>query len=157
MYRRRSFFSDTKNAKVFRYLAIVILLVLMTWLAKQWNLDSILMIILSALSPLFIGLGIAWLLNPIVKMLENKGIRRGYGVIISYLLLILILVGLVGVITLFIVQLADLAISMKYYVEEMAKEINNTDINSIFKDLNPIFKEFEPIITDIFTKSKITN
>ena len=62
------------------YLLILIL--------DYFNIFSLINLILKALSPLFIGIIIAWLLNPIVNWLETKKIKRGIGTSLIYLIII---------------------------------------------------------------------
>ena len=53
-------------------------------------LDFVFTIVKVAL-PLFIGLIIAWLLEPFIKWLEGKRIKRTFGAIIAYLILFLVI------------------------------------------------------------------
>lgn len=55
---------------------------------KELNLKATCLIILKTISPLFIGIFIAWLFDPFVKFLSKKGIRRTLGTTFTYLLLI---------------------------------------------------------------------
>ncbi len=81
---------------------LILLIILISWVGLRimaelhvWN---ILMTILGILSPLFIGIVVAWLFNPFVKWLKKYKIKRLPGVIISYVLLLGILALLVGTI-----------------------------------------------------------
>lgn len=60
----------------------------LTLLFKEWNLKHYLLTILGLLSPLFIGILIAWLFDPFVSFLEKKKINRTIGTVITYILLI---------------------------------------------------------------------
>lgn len=55
---------------------------------KELKLINIVSNILKILSPLFIGIIIAWLLNPLVRWLESKKIRRSIGASMAYIILI---------------------------------------------------------------------
>lgn len=55
---------------------------------KELELKNTLLIILKTISPLFIGIFIAWLFDPFVKFLNKKGIGRTLGTTFTYLLLI---------------------------------------------------------------------
>lgn len=59
-----------------------------TLIFKEWNIKHYFLTVFSILSPLFIGIIIAWLFDPFVRFLKTKGIRRGIGSIITYILLI---------------------------------------------------------------------
>jgi len=71
--------------------SIVALVVLLTYIAKEWNLFSIVGDILSILSPFFIGIILAWLLDPIVDFFQKKGVKRGIGATFVYVLLIVLI------------------------------------------------------------------
>lgn len=53
---------------------------------KELQIFPFILTILKLLLPLFIGLFIAWLLEPIVSKLKEKGIRRGFGTAICYII-----------------------------------------------------------------------
>ena len=87
---------------------IVVLVLLATSVLREWKLFSILGELLVVLSPLFIGIIIAWLFDPFVTWLQSKKIPRIFGCIIAYLLLIAILFTIMyAFIPLFIDQLGD--------------------------------------------------
>ncbi len=71
---------------------LVLMIILISWVTlviiRELKLASIFMTILEIVSPLFIGILIAWLFNPFVKWLQKKKVKRLFGVIISYALLI---------------------------------------------------------------------
>lgn len=72
--------------------SIVALVVLITYIGKEWKIMRILGDILTILSPFFIGVIIAWLFDPIVTFFQKKGVKRGIGVTFVYVLLIAIFV-----------------------------------------------------------------
>lgn len=81
---------------------LILLIILISWVGLRimaelhvWN---ILMTVLGILSPLFIGIVVAWLFNPFVKWLKKYKIKRLPGVIIAYVLLLGVLALLVGTI-----------------------------------------------------------
>ena len=74
--------------KVFYVLVLVLALYVLLKIIKELNLIDIFLTILNILSPLFFGILIAWLLNPFVKWLETKKVRRFLGVLLSYILLV---------------------------------------------------------------------
>lgn len=68
---------------------------------------------LTIISPLFIGLIIAWLFDPIVSKLQKKGLRRAIGTTVVYVLFIgIIFVVLYSIIPLLSDQLTDFAKSI---------------------------------------------
>ena len=58
---------------------------------KELSVLKIFVNLLSVLAPLFIGLVVAWLFDPLVSWLQKKGIRRVLGAIIIYALLFLVI------------------------------------------------------------------
>ena len=78
----------TTGKKILRigfFMAIVCVVLLITYLIKEWHVLRILGEFLLVLSPLFIGLIIAWLFDPVVKWLQTKKIPRLLGCILVYL------------------------------------------------------------------------
>ena len=63
---------------------IVAIVLCGTVILKNLNVWNILLTFLKVLSPLFIGFVIAWLFNPLVKKLHQKGIPRIVGSILIY-------------------------------------------------------------------------
>lgn len=72
--------------------SIVALVVLITQVIKEWKILNILGDILGILSPFFIGIILAWLLDPFVSFLKKKGVKRGLGVTFVYIIVIAIIV-----------------------------------------------------------------
>ena len=70
------------------FVAIVILILLGTYLLKEWKVFGIIKEILIVISPLFIGFVIAWLFDPLVTKLQKKKIPRVVGCILAYLLIL---------------------------------------------------------------------
>ena len=74
------------------YVVLIILLVYIGILVlKEFNVLSSILKILSVISPLFIGFVIAWLLNPLVNKLTDRGLNRPISVILIFALLIIFL------------------------------------------------------------------
>ncbi len=74
------------------YILLIFLLVYLGILVlKEFNILEGVLKVLSVISPLFIGFIIAWLLNPLVTKLTNKGLNRSVSVILIYALLIIFL------------------------------------------------------------------
>lgn len=76
-----------KILKIFYILLIVLGAYLVLKMANELKIFRIALTILKTLLPLFIGITIAWLLNPIVKWLENKNVRRSIGTAFAYVIL----------------------------------------------------------------------
>lgn len=76
------------------FMAIVCLVLLGTYLIKEWKILTTIGEIIHVVSPIFIGLLIAWLFEPLVTKLEKKKIPRLVGCILVYVLLIGMLFGI---------------------------------------------------------------
>ena len=74
------------------YIMIIACLVLLgTYLLKEWKILTYIKDVLIVLSPLFIGFLIAWLFEPLVSKLQMKKIPRLFGCIIVYCIILGIL------------------------------------------------------------------
>ena len=94
--------------------AIILLIIVGVYAAIKLisilNIMPFILKILSIISPLFIGLVIAWLFDPIVTKLQKKGVRRGLGTTIVYFVFIgIIIIILYSIIPLLSDQLTDFA------------------------------------------------
>ena len=69
------------------FMAIIALILLSTYLIKEWKILKILKELFIVISPIFIGLLIAWLFEPLVSKLQKKKIPRVVGCILVYLLI----------------------------------------------------------------------
>ena len=76
------------------FIAIVCLVLLGTYLIKEWKILKILGEIIVTISPIFIGFLIAWLFDPFVTKLQKRKVPRIAGCIIAYVLLLGILFGI---------------------------------------------------------------
>lgn len=119
-----------KILKVAYILIIIIALYVGIKVFKELNLKNTILIILKTISPLFIGIFIAWLFDPFVKWLKKKGIRRGLGTTITYILLL-------GVIAL----IASSLIPFLYH-----------QVNDFVKMLPNVFDNIKNWINEIFDK-----
>lgn len=90
--------------KILLVLSIFALCILLTFILKEWMILDFIGTILSILSPLFIGIVIAWLLDPGVRYLENKGVNR---TLATFAVFIIFLSALVLLVCLLIPALGD--------------------------------------------------
>ncbi len=89
----------SKNILKIAYILIAIIgIYAITMIFKEWNVKSFLFTILGVVSPLFVGLLIAWLFHPFVSFLQQKGIHRGLGAFITYVLFLGALAIVIGAI-----------------------------------------------------------
>ncbi len=80
--------TSEKILRIVYVLLVILAIYILTMLFKELKLKNTIIVLLKTISPLFIGFFIAWLFDPFVKWLKKKGIRRGYGTIITYVLLV---------------------------------------------------------------------
>lgn len=89
-----SFVYRISHSKYVRWSIYMLMILGGAFLFTQSGLKNLIVSMMIALIPLFIGVGIAWVLNPTVKFIEKKGIRRKYGAIIAFILVAIIFLGL---------------------------------------------------------------
>ncbi len=61
-----------------------------TMIIKEWNILNFILTILKILSPVFIGLFIAWFLHPFVEFLNKKGLSKIFATIFVYIIMLTI-------------------------------------------------------------------
>ena len=83
--------TGSRVLNLFYFMLIVLLIGGVTFLLKTWNVLPVIFTILKVISPFFIGFIIAWLLYPLVNKLQEKGVKRGLGVAIVFLLLLVVI------------------------------------------------------------------
>lgn len=103
-------------------------------LTKELKIWAVILDILGILSPLFIGIVVAWLFDPFVSWLQRKGIRRGFGTTITYVIFVLALYLILGTL---IPVLSD-------QINEFAKSIPSI-IDSVKNWLDGVFNNFNSI------------
>lgn len=113
-------------------ITIVLLSILTIWIStkliKDLKVIDFLITILKVISPIFIGLIIAWLFDPLVTWMSKHKIKRGFGALIIYLLLL-------G----FVVLLGALIVPM--FVEQMNELISHipSTLNSVKGFIGEVF------------------
>lgn len=128
--------TGSKILRLFYAVMIVLLILGITFLLREWNVIPIILKVLGVITPFFIGFVIAWLLNPLVNKLTEKGMKRSLAVVIVYLLLIV-------VIYLFCWALIPTLVDQ---INEMAKMIPD------------LFNESKDVVNNLFVKlSDTTN
>ena len=114
------------------YIVIIIAIVLFgTILLKEWKIYTIILNVLIVISPVFIGLVAAWLLNPLVSYFQKKGMNRIMATIIVFVVLILIVVLFFwSIIPILFEQINELSNMIPKIVADA-----NWTLNNIFDDL----------------------
>ena len=112
--------------KIFFILAIVSLIFICSNLIANWKILPFIGKIFSIISPLFIGILIAWLLNPFVTCLQKKGVNRVLGTIFVYVLLLTFIYILIRLMIPSITnQVNDLAQSVPSFINYLKDNIDN--------------------------------
>ena len=83
---------SSKFMKLIYTLAILSLIFIGIHLLKELHILNTIREIISVLSAFFFGIILAWLLDPIVSLLQKRGVKRGIGVTFVYVILISIIV-----------------------------------------------------------------
>ena len=129
----------------------------LTIIFKEWKIGIFIITILKLLAPLFLGIVIAWLLNPFVKWLETKKVRRGIGTTFAYFILIVCIFLLIkSIIPLLYNQSIELVDNMpkvfsnvKDWIENILDKFNykKININNVEKNLFGKLDEFSSSIS----------
>ncbi len=128
-----------------------------TVLLKELNIISFILKTLNIIFPLFIGIVIAWLFDPFVKYLKEKGIKRVYGAAIAYILILIVLIILMSaIVPIVLEQVNDFARSIPSIIATISSwidnildkfaNISNLDVTQIRSE---IFESIEIIGTEL--------
>ena len=83
---------STRILKILYFLIIVLAIYVLTLVNKEWGVFKLLWSIITVISPLFIGILIAYLLNPLIsRMTKNKWMNRAVATSIVYIIIIAII------------------------------------------------------------------
>lgn len=126
------------SKKILRIALIFIIIVGIYFVLKLCNalgLKPIIVNILTSIFPLFVGLFMAWLFDPIVSYLQKKGWKRGLGATLVYV----VFLGVIGVIVGLIIPMLG------------------NQINDFVKTLPSIFNSIKDWIDNVFDGLKGNN
>lgn len=155
---------DTKNLndvislskrilKIMYGLFIILAVYVALKLFKELNIKATILVILKILTPLFIGIAIAWLFDPFVKKLKKKGIKRSLGATIAYAIFITVLAIIIGsIIPILIEQINDFAKSLpsifdsiKNWINDIFDKLNNIEGFDAISMKDEVYKKVEDI------------
>lgn len=142
-----------KILKIMYGLFIILAIYVALKLFKELNIKSTLLVILKILTPLFIGIAVAWLFDPFVKKLKKKGIKRSLGATIAYIIFIAILTIIIGsIIPILIEQINDFAKSLpsifdsiKNWINDIFDKLNNIEGLDAMSMKDEVYKKVEKI------------
>jgi len=117
--------------RILYFLAIVLAIYVATLLVGNWQIIPFVKTILKVISPLFIGLTIAWLCDPFVTKLQKRGVNRVIGTVFTFVLIILFFV-ILGFLTIPSIteQVNDLIVSTPSFMNYLKDQIDGI-FNSI--------------------------
>lgn len=138
--------TGNKILKILFVLFIILLIYVVTIIIREWNILHFLGKIFSIISPLFIGWFIAWLLNPFVKKLTSKGVKKGLSVTFAYMILLLCITA-VSILT--ISSLGDQMSDLLATIPNIANQVINW-INNLFAKLSDMSLQNLDGIKDTF-------
>ena len=114
---------------------IIGLILVTTYLIKEWKLLNFLGTVLSILSPFFIGIIIAWLLDPIVTWLQKNGFKRAIATVMVFLSFISL------VVLFFVLLIPSFADQINEFIGSAPSVLNNIKNfgENLFDKLNNIY------------------
>ena len=134
------------------YIMMIIgIIFLATLIIKEWGILNLIVTLLKVANPFFIGFVLAWLFNPIVVKLENRGWKRGIACVTVYLAFIIIMFAFFGMLipTLYN-QLNDLVAALpsifnqvKLWITNFLDKFNSSEMFNVAEIENNIFKTME--------------
>ncbi len=137
---------------------IIVLIVLGTYLLKEWKVFNILKELLIVISPIFIGVIIAWLFEPLLSWLQTKKVPRLLGCILIYLVFIgglsLALYLLVPTFTAqvkeFIGAIPDIVVDAKIFINGLFENVK-TELFDISAAKQELYRSIENFAVNITT------
>lgn len=128
-----------------------------TKLLQEWKLLSFVFELLGIVAPLFIGLFIAWLFDPIVRWFQKKGLKRGLGATIVYAIMIGIVLLFIGTlvpllsdqINDFVGSLPAVYDSVKGWIEGVFDRLNEIQGFDAMSVKDELFLNIEEFIADL--------
>lgn len=118
-------------------MAIVMVVLLGTYLVKEWKIFHFIGQVLVVISPIFIGLLIAWFFDPFVTMLQEKKVPR----VIGCILVMIIVVGLLFLVAYLFIpslisQIREFLVTMPELLDNITKFvtrfIDKMDVGNYF-------------------------
>ena len=139
-------------------MAIIALVLLGTYLIKEWKILKILGEVLAVVSPIFIGLIIAWLCDPLVTWLQSKKIPRILGCILVYLVIIgvlflvlyLLIPTFIDQIKDFVGTIPDILKDLKVFINRFSSSLNfggDFDLSSYKNQIYSSIEDFSVRLT----------
>lgn len=152
---------DTGN-KILNFLYVLFIIstiYIVTLVLKGWGVLPFIGQIIKIISPLFIGLFIAWLLNPWVQKLVKKGINKTLSVIIVYLVMFIALYlvfaftlpSLGTQITDIVASIPTMLSDVKEWIDEIFIKLSDTSLTNLDSVKDSFLTTIENFATNIQT------
>lgn len=147
--------------KIFKILFILLIIVglyAIIMLIKEVKILPFIFSIFKIIAPLFVGVFIAWLFDPIVTKLDKKGIRRLIGTILCYVVFLgIIFLIIYAIIPLLSEQINDfvsttipsLYETSKNWIDSILSNVKNIEGFDAIAMRNEIFKKLELTATNL--------
>lgn len=143
--------------KVVSVLVFIVGIYIITILFKELHIKENIIAVLKIILPLFIGFFIAWLFDPFVSYLQKKGVRRGIGAILTYIIFLGILSLILGSlipllgdqINEFVKIIPEVFNEIKVWIDELFDKFNNIDNINILEVKENIFDKLEGFGKDL--------
>lgn len=144
--------------KVFFVTMIIAIIVGIILILRELNIFKFLLNLLGVVAPFFVGVIIAWILDPMVTYLQKKNVKRTIGaivvfcafIIILYLLFRMILPMLYKQLNDFIATIPSLLLSIKDFVGNIVDKVSASGIDLTNIETS-IYKSLEEFGTNITT------
>lgn len=136
-----------KILKILFIVLIVVAIMIVTFVFKEWNILGFITILLKVLTPFFIGFIIAWLFNPIVKFLCNHKFNRVWATILVYVIFLIFL----SVFVIYSVPTITNQLNEFLSIFPKLSEIATDIIDKVCEFLTPILNEdVENVKTELY-------
>ena len=145
-----------KILKLVYIVMIIGIIFLVTLLIKEWGILTFIITVLKVSTPFFIGFAIAWIFNPLVVLLEKKGIKRCFGVPIVYLLFLGVLFSffyfliptVYNQLNELITSIPSILTQIEDFIKNILNNIQGIDVATVQGN---IFATIENVMTNITT------
>lgn len=126
-----------KVLKLLYVLVIAVMIFLGIRAIKETQILEMVWKFIRIIMPLFIGFAIAWILNPLVDRIEEKGCNRCVASIAVFVLFLGILATiLILIIPILYNQIIDLTRNLPKIIESLSKHITNVDFYALLEQFN---------------------
>ena len=152
-------FKSKKILKVVYVIAILAVIAMVIFLTKELKIFSILGKVLQVITPFFIGLLIAWLLDPIVTWLSKRKVKRIIGSIFVFFLFLVVVYLTVRVmipmlynqINDFVSTLPNIFLSINNFIHNFFNGLGGTGVDYTSIE-DQVYSSIESLSADLTTK-----